>query len=278
MQNAKSGTAERDWEVKLEGGKSAGEVVVALISLQDKKLTFQWTAEAAAEPAALYLKNCSLTMYLNQDKHDVLLRQPIDVPPITLNLDKAIAPAKLNLEAPPNPEQLLIEFTAIEGGLPKFSLDPPQPMKVQGGSQWIRFGENINEQMLSIQVESKLARVIELRFTPNIKLPTEPKPEKFSVKTLAKHKSNIAVLKTNVSQELSFLEAAARNDRQEFARRGLAARQNLLQQEMTKLTQAEQQITQLEQLLDKTGTVQFRVFYDTGSAQVELMRSKAGVE
>ena len=279
LRNGNSGTAERDWEFQLEGAKGGGETTVALLSLQEEKLMFNWTEAAATQPAASYLKNCSLTMDLDQDSHDVLLRQPIDSKPISISLDKAIPSAKLSLDSPPNPEQLLVEFISIEG-LPKYSLDPPQPISAQGGSQWIRFGETINDQVLSIQVESKLTRVLELKFTPYIKLPNQAKPQKFNKAILSKIKKELVGTLQVINFRLNQLKAADAQIKDRKQKQGLAAQISLGEQELQKTTLASQQFTKLEALVGNAsaGTIQYRVFYDTGTTQIELMRSKAGVE
>ncbi|MGI8978602.1 MAG: protein kinase domain-containing protein [Pirellulaceae bacterium] len=126
MEAANNGTAERDWDIRIETEGGGTPVLVAKLAIQNDQLNFQWTDEATKHvTSAPYLCNCVLTMKAGTGSHQLALRQPVVGAPMKVDLDKPMS-ARYTIEYPPNPKQIVIVLGPPEGKFPKFKFERPE--------------------------------------------------------------------------------------------------------------------------------------------------------
>ena len=108
--------AKASWMVRLETtitGKEPTQEDVARIGRSDNALVFQWAQEAPA--AANYLRNCILQVRVEGSSRYLTLSTPVQVEPITIDLERGAANANVPVKWLPDASQVRVEITKVEG-------------------------------------------------------------------------------------------------------------------------------------------------------------------
>ncbi len=164
LRNARGGTAEREWEFVLSSGVG-GEKLIAEMVLEDKKLKFHWTPEAAdAMPASGYLTNCSMTLSAGPDTHTLLLRSVGKLEPMPLTLNSPVITEKYTIPSPPNPEGIQVEILGVDNA-PKPVFEGPQILPAQQGELWMVLGQTPEEQAAAYKIDTKMTTTGQLTIT-----------------------------------------------------------------------------------------------------------------
>ncbi len=146
---------------------------IARFTLSDQdQLMFQWAANANKD-VANYLRNCLLNITIGSKSKEVALREPVIIEPLALTLDKAITREQFDLEWVPDPDQVQIQITGLEGAFPKHTLTPPPALKAAKGELTIPFGDPPNH-IFSLQIRSTLTRKLGLTVAPFLLVGNQP--------------------------------------------------------------------------------------------------------
>jgi serine/threonine protein kinase len=272
LRNAKSGTDERGWEFFLTGSKGDGEFKVADMMLQDGKLQFQWTAEAASDSNAEYLRNCALSMNVGPEVHEVALRAPVTIEPLVINLDKVADVYRIDIDTLPDPTAVRLQLVKVEGEAPPSTLEPDAPVLALKGEQRIKFGQQAEEQVLELDLDVNTKRDIQVTVTPYFRWPLDEKPGKLTKATASKAERFALLARQQLIAELTRMreieKTLAANEKP------IAAQQiSLKEQQLMKVeggVQAVERLKGLYQTINEKAQLHFRVFYDADGIQVDL--------
>ncbi|MEX2176742.1 MAG: protein kinase [Pirellulaceae bacterium] len=268
MNAAQDGTALRDWEISLAGGDAP--VVVALLSAKDNQLSFQWTAAAAKQEAAPLLCNVALEFSAGPGSHEVVLRTLQTGPPLVFDVEKP-ASVRWALESLPDPQKVFLEVTGVTGGEVKHKADNLQMEAVDTNFVWTGAAEEAL--ILGLKLTSSInARGIEVKSSPQIKMSGMTKPV-----TIQKRKLNAAANDIQQQRAMLMNNLQAIGDKKDKGR--IDQQRNLANAALEKVNQAAGELEQLAALmtdLHEKGQVHFRVYYDTGEGQIDLLVTEAG--
>ncbi|HUE72296.1 MAG TPA: serine/threonine-protein kinase [Pirellulaceae bacterium] len=268
LESAQQGTAERDWEFKLQEG-SETPLVIATMSLKKDQLAFQWSEEAAKHQAAPYLCNCVLTLAAGAGSHQVALRVPVTVEPIAAEVDQGAINEKVVVEYAPPGKQIVVEFGPLEGGPAKYKMDPKQELSAFKDFTYLWAGNADDALYLGFKIDvSMSAKSLQITALPQYFVPgAMPRPNRY-IKTTARELGN------DVANRLKAAEFAAL-----VASKNPKADQKKQQELQAKGAReiAEKLAAQLEQLketakaLDEGAKLHFRASYLAEDVKVELV-------
>jgi hypothetical protein len=270
MRNADGGLAERDWEVFLRDGESGPETKIAHLSINDQsQLDFQWQAEAKTLPLSAHLRNCAFSFNCGGESHVVALRDAAQVEGMTLELGKTSTDEHWKIDMPPDPAAVKIEITGVQGA--KYTVQPTPVIEANKGEAWIELEDGGG--LLSLKVETEMKRNVEVTVTPHLKTP-DGKRQRFNPTVFGK-------LLNNGKMELARMQIRIQQMQQAVNQ----ATGPLKRQMEQNLTQVQELQVQQQAALDKglkleefvknadgDLAVQFRVFYDADSSEVDLLR------
>ena len=167
-----------DWEIVLSdsGGQ---EAVIASLALPEQDLKFTWSAEAAQRPVAECVRNCGLKITAGQvSPLEVVLRTPVSVSPLTLDLDKPTLSARWTIDALPDPTA--IRAAVRLDGYP-FILEPAETIPATAELQWVYLGDNREQVAIALQLKTNLfSRGLELSLLPHLLVPGKPLPDRMT--------------------------------------------------------------------------------------------------
>ncbi len=259
------GYRNRAWTIFLGQGATGetNRTPIAKLALDDKdNLTFQWTPQAAAQRAANYLRNCSLNISIGDKSKETLLREPTVVEPLVISLDKGGMRAQLDVDWAPDPDQLQLEITSLEGPFPKHTFDPAAALKAAGGRTLVMFGEPPNQFMM-LEVRATMSRKLGITVTPYLKLGNQP------------------VRMTMQSVQQAFAQATALYQQANnlvTQKVGPAQQRDALEKQLPQLAAEMQgygEIAEKASVLNNTGKIHFRLFFIVGQRQVDVLKSSA---
>lgn len=269
LRSARGGTAPRDWEFMVKD--AAAETMIATLALQANELKFEWTPDGLKNAVSPHLRNCALKINVGQDKpYTVALRTARVEPPASLaTLEKSPVTVKFIVDALPNPTALRFE--------PKMG-DTKVIFEAAGsadkGDQWIHFGENKDQAILSVKMEpSTNAKGVNILLTPYFSLPGD-KPQRLTA--ALRKKISLAELQQQKNLALAradqLKKSAPKDQAGKFQNE---SQQTQVNQMIGNLDAAITKLQKLEELLGKFNSAQLhmRVYYDAHEAQVDLVRT-----
>jgi hypothetical protein len=264
LQNANAETDERNWEVVLQ------KVVVAKMHREPDKLTFEWTAEAATQPAAENLCNCLLQLNAGVDEHFLALRTPVEYDPETIDLEKG---SKWNATVENLPSSTIVELIGLDPASfpnPDFKTETKgKNSKIEGQVMW--YGDGLDARNLGLLIDKReTGKRVDVSIAPV-----------FRADTMAAQKLTKRMLPDitrGLEQQLNVLTAAsAANDKSEGSAEQKEQRRNLINVELQRGREQLDRVNKAVQLLTSAhGKAVFhvRVSYDTGAGKVVLAQSK----
>lgn len=265
LESADGGTALRDWDVRLEG--NASPVTIAKISGKNDKLFFQWTPEGAKTAGAANFCNCALEISAGSGKHQVVLRQPVVLEePLLIGIDKVAQPLKINLDAAPDPKDLIVEIVSMEGVGGATKIDKNQ-LDASKDYTFVWAGATPASMPLGIKVDTLTAgKGISVMAAPHLKLDGMTKAMRYT-------KKDFGALKGQVEFEMArgnqMLQIASKT-----ADRNLKAQQtneaNITMEAAQKANVQVQELTNILAAAQTGGKIHVRVFFKADELQVEL--------
>ena len=258
---AQDGTALRDWEISLASG--AAKAIVALLSVKDDQLTFQWTPEAAKEPGSALLCNCGLKLSAGPDQHEVALREPIVGEPLVVNLERIGSSVKWNIDLLPDPKKIFIEVARLDGEFLEHKFKQRQTLEGSDRTElWTGSAED--SMPLGLRIDSSVAaQAIQIKASPQYQLKAMRQPQ-----LLVKRELGVIEKQIDSSRFIA-------NKRIEAAKKAKAeAQKTLSERDLERVNAADEQLTELKSLiegLDGKAKIHFRVFYETGEGPIDLL-------
>jgi hypothetical protein len=265
---AQQGTAERDWEFKLHDG-AAAPVVIATMSLKEDQLKFQWAEEATKQPAAPYLCNCVLSIAAGAGAHQVALREPLLVKPIAAVVDKGAVNERVVLEYAPGGKQIAVEFGPLEGGPPKYKIDPKLELSAFKDSTYLFAGNADDALYLGFKIDvSMQGKTLQIAALPQYFIPgAMPKPERY----LRNTPNRLAELVGGGLQQANFKAGLAKQikegDKKKKAEELAKGEVDLAQKAMAQV----EQLKEIAKSLSEGGQLHFRASYLADDVKVELV-------
>lgn len=260
---ANGGTALQDWDVNLVGPE--GPLVIAKLSAKGGNLTFQWTPDGAKETTAPFLCNCALELSAPGGNMIVALREPVTGPPLTIDLEKAGAAAKWQVDNLPDPKNIYFEVTSLEG-IPRQKYVPENLIRGAGEDIYVWTGPADDVMALGLKLTSSAAgKNLQVSTMPQIQFEGMKKPERYSKKVMTTGKTAMSQKLGLLTQQLNSL--SGRDPRTEQQR-------GLINQEIETLNKGASQVDALLgfiEALQGTGKMHFRIYYEAEESQVDLL-------
>lgn len=265
VESADGGTALRDWDVRLEG--NASPVTIAKISGKNEKLYFQWTPEGAKTAGAANFCNCALDISAGSGKHQVVLRQPVVLEsPLLLGIDKVAQPLKINLDAAPDPKDLIVELVSMEGVGGATKIDKNQ-LDASKDYTFVWAGTTPASMPLGIKVDTLMSgKGISVMAAPHLKLDGMTKAIRYSKKEFGNLKGQVDLELAKGNQMLQI--ASKTKDRTTQAQQ-----MNLANTTLEVAQKANVQMEELSNILaaaQNGGKIHVRVLFKADELQVEL--------
>ncbi len=262
---AENGTAERDWEIRC--GTDNESEVVALVSVKDQAVTFQWTPEGAKNSASPYLSNCMMEFNAGVGHHQCALRETVAAEPLVVELDKPNTGAKWNLDALPDERQMEVEVVAVQSGAPKSRIEN-NTLTADKPSTNVLLGTADDKLPLAIELKmSATAKQVEVRAVPKLKLEGLPP---------GKDRYNKKMVQTLVSSTAAALQGAeqrhmvANQIKNADQKKKALAQAEIYKTEVAKANDLVQALQSTAQAVE-TSTVHFRVWYLADTGKVLLL-------
>lgn len=272
MQNADGGLAERDWEVFSREGESGPKTKIAHLSIDDQsQLAFQWQSEAKTLPLAAHLRNCAISFNCGGQSHVAVLREAAQVEAMTADLNKSSGDKHhWTIDASPDPAAVKIEITGVNAT--EYAVQPAAVIDANKGETWIQLTDGGG--LLSLKVETEMKRNLEVTVTPQLKTPPDGRPQKFNARMFTQA---LQQMETQLAQSPFLIQKMKKVAGQATGRERTMMEQRVVQAEQA---QVELQATvdnarKLSKFLKNAGDglqLQFRVFYNADSTEVDLLR------
>lgn len=265
---AVNGTALQDWEVRLIDGTAAR--LIATLGVKEGQLVFQWTPEAASQPAlANMLCNCALQLSAGPKQIVVPLRKPIEGPPLAFDLNRPQASVRWPIEFLPDAKQIYVEAQKLDTAHQRIQPEEGTPV---GGDVTIWTGPADDALYLALKCEPQATtRYVEVRGTALLRIEgLIPRPKAFNRRELG------GALQ-QADKQIAVMTVASRQaqDAEQNAEKKARLRAASEQQIAAIATQAEK----LRRLMEFTGelspSIHFRVYYLAEDQQVDLLITKA---
>lgn len=271
LEPANQGTAERDWELKLQSDSDA-PLVIATLSLKENQLVYQWAEEATRQQAAPYLCNCVLSLSAGAGTHQVALRKPVVVEPLAAEVEKGAINEKFNLEFPPGGKQITVELGPLSGGPPKHKVDPKTELEAFKDTTYLFTGNADDALILGFKIDVSMpARTLQIVAQPQFLLHGMAKPERY-LKTTA---SRLGELFGGQIQAAQFAgQIAARNPKADLKKQQETQAKGALELAQKNMAQVEQ-LKEIAKSLQAGGKIHFRAYYLADDAKVELVNTGA---
>jgi len=270
MRNADGGLAERDWEIFSRDGENDPETRIAHLSIDDQsQLTFQWQPEAKTLPLTAQLCNCAFRFSSTGESHDLTLRQPEQVEGMKLELDKQKTEEHWKIDMVPDSSAVRIEITDVVGS--EYAVTPAPIMEANRGEAWIDLKDGGG--LLTLKVETSIKGTVRVAITPHVRSPQDPKPQKFNARqftiVLNNLKSQLATSPFAIQQMKQLASQASGRDRTLMDQRVAQAEQAQIDLQTT--VENAQKLEDFLKTANENLALQFRVFYDADSTEVDLL-------
>lgn len=268
---AQDGTALRDWEIKLSGG-AGPPVLVALLSVKDQQLSFQWTPEGAKQVSAPLLCNCALQMTAGAGKHDVALRVPILAEPLKLEMQKSGATVKWTIPNLPDPKSVFIKVTRLDGEFLEHKFKERDTLEGNDRTE-VWTGSAPESMVLGLRLDSTIAaQSIQVKSAPLYQL------KGMKVAKAVASKKELTTMTNTLDRSRQMANAkldAASKAKGEPAERAA----NLAKVELETVESQTAQVDELQKLiegLDGKSAIHFRVFFQSSDGPIDLLVTEEG--
>lgn len=268
------------WRIHLGKQKAAEPgALVAMLSMHENRLQFQWQPEAAAETGAASLCNCVLRLTAGPVSREIVLRQPVEVEPLVMNFEKA-PKQEWPLVSPPGDQDLRL---SIELGpmFPAHTFEPPPPIPAKKGITHILFrGENAliwPELDVTVAIRNKL----QIALNANLKRTDVPKPVRWTLGAVKKAQAGLASELQNLEQQLPILQNRQAQLTDPAGKQEIGLKISQTEERKVVVAREIEQLAAAATLYDQThekGLIHFRVFFLVGTTEVEVLRTKAPAE
>lgn len=264
LHNANSETDENNWEVVLQ------KVVIAKLHREPDKLTFEWTPEAASQPAAPSLTNCLLQLSAASDEHYLQLRTPVEYDPEAINLEKG---TKWSATIDNLPSATTVELVGLDPAAfpnPDFKTETKsKTCKIEGQVMW--YGDGQDARNLGLLIDKRESgRRVDVNIAPVFRA------DNIAAQKLTKRL--LPDLARGLEQQLNILTvASAANDKSEGSAEQKEQRRNLINVDLQRGREQLERVTKAVQLLTNAhdkAVLHVRVSYDTGAGKVVLAQTK----
>ncbi|MBC8871314.1 MAG: protein kinase [Planctomycetes bacterium] len=271
MRNADGGLAERDWEIMLRDGEADPGTKIAHLSLGDDwQLSFTWQSEAKTQPSAPHVANCALMLSCSGESHIALLREPTRVEGMAVDLQKVVSKQDWTIDMPPDPSAIRLEITGVGGA--KYSVDPAPTFNADRSEAWVKLEDGGG--LLVLKLESSLKRSLQVTLMPHIKSSPDGKPERLNVRMIQQTKLGLQHVVQDRQIKINQANQAMRSKQytETDKKRMIQPRLATFKVELEQAEKALQQCESLEKMLNEASlTMNFRVFYDADSSEVDLL-------
>jgi hypothetical protein len=256
--------ANRSWTISAGTGDQ-GEIKpkpLAKLTLNEKdELAFQWTPEAAKHAAANHLRNCLLSIQIDDQTKEIALRKPAEVKPPGLDIRKGGVHEQFDMDYPPPMGQLKLEVTSIEGPLPAPAYKTGPTIEVGKGPIVIDFGDAASG-ALRLEVASSMPSR-KFKFDADAKLNVGGSYIRFTTNDLERAyiaaATQYQIINNRVTQKVGTADQRKEMERQ------MAQIQAMMQQY--------NDLAQNAETLKDTGKIHFRVYFVVGERQVDLLKT-----
>ena len=274
LRNADGGLAERDWEISAKDGDAGTEVKIAHLSVDDNyELKFQWQPAAQEQPVAAYLMNCAFSFSCAGESHVATMRQPTQAEGMVVDFKKSVTKDDWVIESCPEPDSVRLEITGVQGA--KYTVEPAPIVEADNATAWVRIEDGGG--MVSLKLETSMRRNLQVSVEPHIKPMPDAQPQKFSERVLKQYLTQATQAQQGLTQTVQMLRQALKapgvsdNDK----KRNITPRLALAESQLAKADTAVKDLQALSELMTALSgnmRINFRVFYDADSSQVDLLR------
>jgi serine/threonine protein kinase len=284
VEHAEGGTAERMWDVQLVAG-NVPPTAISRLTLEEDSLTFQWLSASGQHPESAQLRNCILSFAAGSESHRMSLRQPVMVAAPTMDFERGISTVRWEILDPPDWERCQLEFLGLEGPFPETRQIPSPTLPEVQGEQWVLVGQQPEEQGLVFHVEVRRRRQLDLTLTSLLFTGDAPAPQLARRReariTTANRRRWTPAARNRMAQaeqrqiQLNSLNPQALRDRP--AQQELARQQNLAQVDLAAAQQDAARLERIEQwasTMHEQGKLHYRIYFELGGHQVELLRTE----
>jgi len=274
MRNADGGLAERDWEILFRDGEAGPETNIAHLSIDDdSQLVFQWQPEAKNQASSANLCNCVLKFSAAGQSHVATLRESAKADGLTFEFDKPTSKDDWKIDMPPDPAGIKLEITGV--GDATYTVQPDPVMEANRGEAWVDLEDGGGLLRLKVETEMKRNLVVEVTVTPHWKSPLDGKPQKFIAKQF---RDTLNVRERELAQSPFVIQQM-----QQLANRASGREKTVRDQQVALAEQAQvtlqatvENAQKLLEFLQNAGgklQIQFRLFYDADSSEVDLLHA-----
>jgi serine/threonine protein kinase len=258
------------WQFEIQGG--ASPLPVATLSVQDKKLTFQWTEAGAKHESAACLGNCQLVLTAGTERHELALREAIQGEALLVDFDKPKSEVRWTIENLPDPRKIVVEVSRLSEGFGPYTIKDSPLLTGASDSNIAWIGADESTQFLGIKFTSLVsAKQIKVESAGQIKVGDGTKP--LLARTLKSLANEIDRTRLGlINQEKLLDQQKPKDDNQ---KKIVAAQKELVKKQQDALNAQHDSLNQLQQLvaeLKDQSEVFFRVYYQTDDdAQIDLV-------
>jgi len=271
MKNANEGLDDKAWEISVRNAGGTETIVAALKLNEQSQLVFQWGPNAKSQELSPYLRNCAFALSCAGESKAIPLREPETVQPLIVDLSKPNSKEDWPIKMCPDPEAVRFVITGVQGA--KCTVEPadPAPAKKTTVSVKIEDGGGI----LSLKLDASLTNNFQMTASPYIKLNQEaPKPDKFVRRMFENQLKTAQAQSEQYKQGVELLQKYAKSN----AKDAKQAEQRLPTLELDArnaetLLKNMKRIDEMMKALGEGMKIQFRVYYDADSTEVELLRT-----
>jgi len=251
-------------------------LTIAQLSVQNKQLAFQWTAEGAKNESSPYLGNCKLVLSAGTDQHEISLRKPITGESLLVDFDKPGATVKWTVEHLPDPRKIVVEILRLGEAFPAHKFDPGPTMAGNSADTLVWIGADPENALVGMKFEtSQTPKFVQVKGTAQLKSGGKAEPLiKRKLQEFAKGIDSRRFFLINRQKTLE--ESKPQTDPQKQAQKaGLDA----TKKELEALAATEEQTKQVQQMIEELkdkSEVHFRVYYLADEqSQVDLVVTDA---
>ncbi len=273
------------WTFVLMDARNASDNAqpIGHLRLHDGQILFRWAPDAAQQVAATNLRNCVVRFTRLASTHDLRLRVPQQVTPLTVDLTRQEVSERWQLKAPPDAQYTRFAITRLEPPFPAaHTLNPTTPIAADNGKVVVLFGADPAEQVLLLELAPQLKTALRLECKAYFQVSPKVDRIPLTLKKLESATSFVATRQVHHNLRAQNLRAALTQVPATDPRHNQLT-QNLQQAE-TDLAETSQAtarltaLTDLRQSLAAGAAIHFRLFYLADDCEVELLRSSPAAE
>ncbi len=288
IENAQGGTELHRWDVFIVRGTQ--RVPTAQLAVDHGRLLFQWLPAAEREREAPALANTVLSLVLGTKTHRIVLRKPVTVALLPVQLGRSSTTEKWKIPNLPNPAAIRCRIRGLVGGFPKeVAYDPGQEITLARKSVRIMIGGKEPEQSpFVLQLSLKSSRTtISATVNPKLRIPPSTKLERFTPKRFRDLTTAVSRRQEQIVAEMNRIKARIKAIQ---SNRGLDVKQkksqtdqlrqglNLLEQDLEKISGLAETLTGLEQsfsALPAGSGIDLELFLLVGKTRIVVLQTAA---